>query len=46
MSRFVIHWSGSEWYVVDKRDLSVAATFDSLLEAETYVIERSKRVER
>lgn len=53
MSRFVIQWSAPEqqWLVLDMEAyetprLFLAAEFDSLLEAETYVIERGTRSER
>lgn len=48
MSRFLIQWSAhrQRWLILDNEDMSIAADFDSLLEAETYVIERSERSER
>lgn len=48
MSRFLIEWRTAKdnWIVWDKRDETEVASFDSLLEAETYVIERTERSER
>ena len=53
MSRFVIQWSAPEqqWLVLDMEAYEtpgpfIAAEFESLLEAETYVVERSERSER
>lgn len=53
MSRFVIQWSAPEqqWLVLDTEAYEtpgpfIAAEFDSLLEAETYVLERTARSEK
>lgn len=48
MSRFLIQWSPvkQRWFVLDQHDSSIAADFETLLEAETYVVERSERSER
>ena len=47
MARFVIRWDRDQetWRVYDDDGME-AAEFGSLLEAETYVVERSERSER
>jgi hypothetical protein len=47
VNRFKIQWSpvSQRWFVMDLRDETVAADFDTLLEAEAYTIERETREE-
>lgn len=48
MSRFTIRWLPDDrsWSVFDTRHNTESATFPTLLEAKTYVIERAERAER